>query len=148
MKNANATTVATGSLAANGGGASVMTGLGTATTGSAVTGFEDIETDTFAKTVSVTSQPSVTLSSDSATSTGAVGYVSAVSTSGTDSVTFNTTGNTADAITALGAGTAGAQTITVGTNDKVDAVTSIGTGEAAGQKFTGTQESYTVYPTE
>lgn len=148
VKAASATTVATGSLAANGGGDSVMTGLGTATTGSAVTGFEEVETDTFAKTVAVTAQPSVTLSSDSATSTGAVGYVSAVSTSGTDSVTFNTTGNTADAITALGAATAAAQNITVGTNDKVDAITSIGTGTAAGQTFTGTEETYTVYPEE
>ena len=144
----SATTVATGSLAANGSGDSVMTGLGTATTASAVTGFSDVETDTFAKTVSVTAQPTVSLSSASSTSTGAVQYTESVGTNGTDSVTFDTTGHTADALTALGAATAGAQTITIGTNDKVDAVTSIGTGEAAGQKFTGTQESYTVYPTE
>ena len=108
----------------------------------------ELETDTFAKTVSVTAQPTVSLSSASSTSTGAVQYTESVGTNGTDSVTFDTTGHTADALTALGAATAGAQTITIGTNDKVDAVTSIGTGEAAGQKFTGTQESYTVYPTE
>lgn len=146
VKNSSATTVATGSLSANATGGTVMTGLGTATTASAVTGFDDVETETFAKTVSVTSQPSVTLSTATSSSTGAVGYVSEVGTSGTDSVTFNTTGNTADAITALGAGTAAAQKITVGINDIVTAVTNVGTGQAAGQTFTGTEETYTVYP--
>ena len=141
-----ATTVATGSLSATGSGGTVMTGLGTATTASAVTGYSDPSTDTFAKTVSMTSQPSVTLSSASSTSTGAVKYVETVSTSGTDSVTFAKTGNTANAITALGTATAAAQTITVGTNDKVTAVTGIGTGTAAAQTFTGTSGTYTVAP--
>lgn len=45
----SATTVATGSLDANGGGAAVMTGLGTATTASALTG------------VKVTAQPTITI---------------------------------------------------------------------------------------
>ena len=142
----SATTVATGSVAANASGASVMTGLGTAVTASAVTDYAAPTTDTFAKTVSVTTQPTVTLSTSSSTSTGAVKYVEAVSTSGTNSVTFATTGHTAEAITALGAGTAAAQTITVGTNDKVTAVTGIGTGTAAAQTFTGTQETYDVNP--
>ena len=142
----SATTVATGSLSSTGSGGTVMTGLGTATTGSAVTGFSDVETDTFAKTVSVTAQPTVSLSSASSTSTGAVQYTESVSTSGTDSVTFDTTGHTADAITALGAGTAQAQVITVGTTDRVTAVTGIGTATAQAQTFTGDTETYTVYP--
>lgn len=54
-----ATTVATGSLNANGAGASVMTGLGTATTGNALTG------------VKVTSQPSITIT-ENTTNTGPV----------------------------------------------------------------------------
>lgn len=150
VKNNSATTVATGSLSASGTGGSVMTGLGTAVTASAVTGYSDPSTATFAKTVSVTNQPTVSLTSAGSTSTGAVKYVDAVSTSGTDAVTFDTStaGKTASAITALGAATAAAQTITVGTNDKVTAVTGIGTATAAGQTLNGTQESYTVYPTE
>lgn len=141
-----ATTVATGSLAANGSGSSVMTGLGTATTGNAVTGYAEPSTETFAKTVSVTTQPTVSLSAGSSTSTGAVTYVQQVSESGTNNVTFATTGNTAAAITALGAGTAEAQAITVGTNDKVTAITALGAATAAGQTFNGTQETYDVNP--
>ena len=141
-----AITAATGALAADGGGAAVMTGLGTAVTASGVTGYASPTTDTFAKTVSVTSQPSITLTAGDTTSTGAIDIVTAVSTSGTDSVTFTTTGHTADAITALGAGTAAAQTITVGSNDTVTAVTGIGTGTAAAQTFTGTQATHTVTP--
>lgn len=142
-----AITAATGALAANGGGSSVMTGLGTASTETVVTGYATPTSETFAKTVAVTTQPTVTLSEETATATGLVPVVTAVGTSGTDSVTFDTTGHTASAITALGAGTAAAQSITVGTTDKVTAVTSIGTGTAAAQTFTGTQETLTVTPT-
>lgn len=142
-----AITAATGALAANGGGSSVMTGLGTASTETVVTGYASPTSETFAKTVSVTTQPTVTLSEESATATGLVPVITDVSTSGTDAVTFTTTGHTASAITALGAGTAAAQTITVGTTDKVTAVTGIGTGTAAAQTFTGTQETLTVTPT-
>lgn len=141
-----AITAATGALAANGGGSSVMTGLGKAVTASGVTGYADPTTDTFAKTVTVTTQPTVTLSEESATATGRVPVVTDVSTSGTNAVTFTTTGHTADAITALGAGTAAAQTITVGTNDKVSAITALGAGTAAAQTFTGTSKAYTVNP--
>lgn len=142
-----AITAATGALSATGGGSSVMTGLGTPTTGNGVTGYANTTSDTFAKTVSVTTQPTVTLTAGATTSTGAVDIITAVSTSGTDSVTFDTTGHTASAITALGAGTAGAQTITVGTTDKVTAITGLGTATAAAQTFTGTSATHTVTPT-
>ena len=145
IKNANTTTVATGSLSSTGSGGTVMTGLGTAVTASGVTGYAEPSSETFAKTVSVTSQPSITLTSASTTSTGAVTYISAVGTSGTNAVTFSTD-TKVDAITALGAGTAAAQNITVGTNDKVTAITSIGTGTAAAQTFTGTSETWDVNP--
>lgn len=101
---------------------------------------------TFLTSASVGTQPTVTLTAADSTSTGAVDYISDVSTSGTDDVTFATTGHTASAITSIGTATAAAQTITVGTNDKVTAVTDIGTGTAAAQTFTGTSESYTVNP--
>ena len=143
-----AITAATGALAANGGGSSVMTGLGTPTTAAAVTGYANTTSDTFAKTVEVTTQPTIALTAESSTATGRTAVITKVSTSGTDAVTFDTTttGHTADAITALGAGTAAAQTITVGTNDKVSAITALGAGTAAAQTFTGTSKAYTVNP--
>lgn len=96
-------TAATGSLASNGGGDSVMTGLGTATTGDAVTG------------VSVTSQPTISLSQGATAGTGVVSVATGITSA-------TTTTNDKDEITAvinMGTGTAAAQTITVGSGDKV-----------------------------
>lgn len=106
--NSTATTVATGSLASNGGGDSVMTGLGTPTTASGLTG------------VKVTSQPTVSLATGATAGSGvisvATGITSATATNG--SVTANNN-DEVTAVTSVGTGTAEAQTITVGTNDKV-----------------------------
>lgn len=123
-------TVATGSLASSGTGSAVLTGLGTPTKGNAVTGYPNAASDNFVDSVSIKSQPTVTLTSGNSTSTGAVSYVSAVSNSGTNSVTFATSGHVATVVENLGTATAAAQKITVGTNDKVTAVTDIGTGTA------------------
>lgn len=139
-----AITAATGSITTSGSGSTVLTGLGTAVTADGVTGYENPTTGTFAQEVAVSTQPTVALTSATTTSTGAVAYISAIGTNGTNSVTFSDSKITA--ITALGAATAGAQTITVGTNDKVTAVTNVGTGTAAAQTFTGTSETHTVNP--
>lgn len=98
-----AITAATGSLAANGGGDSVMTGLGTATTGSAVTG------------VSMSTQPTVALSTGATAGTGVISVATGITSAST------TTNNKDEvtAVTGIGTGTAAAQTITVGTNDTV-----------------------------
>ena len=98
-----AITAATGALNASGGGASVMTGLGTATTASALTG------------VKVTTQPTVALATGATAGTGVISVATGISSASTatnnkDEVT---------AVTGIGTGTAAAQTITVGTNDKV-----------------------------
>lgn len=85
-------------LSANGAGDTVMTGLGTATTAAAVTGYASPTTGTFVSGTSATS------------ATGSIQYVESVTTSGTDAVTF--TPETVKAITALGAATAKAQTFT------------------------------------
>lgn len=98
-----AKTVATGSLSASGGGGTVMTGLGTATTASALTG------------VQITSQPTIALSTGATAGTGVISVATGISSA-------STTTNSKDevtAITALGAATAAAQTITVGNNDTV-----------------------------
>lgn len=96
-------TAATGQLTSSGDGASVMTGLGTASTASAVTG------------VAVTSQPTVSLETGSAAGTGVISVATGISSATT--VTNNK--DEVSAITALGTATAAAQAITVGTNDTV-----------------------------
>lgn len=108
-----AITAATGKVATTDtNGDSVLIGLGTATTDTAIKSLGTPSTENVAKTISVKTQPNISLTSGDSTSTGAVSYVSAIGTSGTNNVTFNTSGNTAAAITALGAGTAAAQTFT------------------------------------
>ena len=92
-----AITAATGSLAANGGGDSVMTGLGTATTASALTG------------VKVTTQPTVALATGATAGTGVISVATGITSA-------STTTNSKDevtAVTSIGTGTAAAQTITV-----------------------------------
>lgn len=93
IKNTSATTVATGGVAAGSSGATVMTGLGTATTASAVTGYASPSSASFLTDVTA---------STTTTSSDGPAVITAVSTSGTNSVTFATSGKTAEAITALG----------------------------------------------
>lgn len=66
-----AITAATGSLAANGGGDSVMTGLGDATTGSAVTG------------VSMSTQPTIALSTGATAGTGVISVATGITSAAT-----------------------------------------------------------------
>lgn len=98
-----AKTVATGSLSSSGSGGTVMTGLGTASTGSALTG------------VKVTAQPTVSLATGATAGTGVI----SVATGITSASTTTDTKDEVTAVTGIGTGTAAAQTITVGTNDKV-----------------------------
>lgn len=77
--NSDDTTVATGSLADNGGGDSVMTGLGTATTATALTG------------VKVTTQPTIALSTGATAGEGVISVATDVETSAnTNNVTVGT----------------------------------------------------------
>lgn len=118
-----AITAATGKVAnSDTSGDDVMVGLGTPSKKNALTALGTPDTASLAKTVVVSAQPNITLSTSSTASTGAVEYVSGVEESGTNNVTFNKSGNTAGAIVELGEGTAAAQT------------------------FNGTQEAYTVTP--
>ena len=101
-----AKTVATGSLSASGSGGTVMTGLGTATTAFALTG------------VKVTSQPTVALATGATAGTGVISVATGISSA-------STTTNSKDevtAITALGAGTAAAQSVTVGNNARIQVI--------------------------
>lgn len=148
-----AKTVATGSLSSTGGGGTVMTGLGTATTASALTG------------VKVTSQPTVALATGASAGTGVISVATGISSASTSA-----SGTAVNAITALGTpttanaltgvkvtsqptvsletgATAGTGVISVATGitsattsvnskDEVTAITNIGTGTAAGQEIT------------
>lgn len=154
-----AKTVATGSLSATGGGGTVMTGLGTATTASALTG------------VKVTSQPTIALATGATAGTGVISVATGISSAATsvnasDTVTAITalgTPTTAAALTgvkmtaqptvALATGaTAGTGVISVATGidsasasggsvawdskDQVAAITALGAGTAAAQSIT------------
>lgn len=92
-----AKTVATGSLAANGGGDTVMTGLGTATTASALTG------------VKMTAQPTVALSTGATAGTGVI----SVATGITSATTATNNKDEVTAVTSIGTGTAAAQELTI-----------------------------------
>lgn len=121
--NSSATTVATGSVSTSGTGGSVLTGLGTASTKSAITALGTPTTSAFATSINTVTQPTVKLTTVTTAESGVTVEVmtgASASASGTG-VAFNSK-NTVAAITALGAGTAAAQTITVGTNDQVAAV--------------------------
>jgi hypothetical protein len=101
-------TCATGSLAANGSGDYVMTGLGTPTTADALTG------------IKVTSQPTVLLSVGATAGTGVISVATGITSASASGAAVTANSNDeVTAITGIGTGTAAAQTITVGTNDKV-----------------------------
>lgn len=95
-KAAAAITVATGSLAATGTGSEVMTGLGTASTASALTG------------VKVTSQPTISLATGATSGTGVISVATGITSA-------STTALDKDTITAItGLGTASTATVLTG----------------------------------
>lgn len=119
-----AITVATGGTSTTGTGDAVVTGVTVGSSASAITGLGTPSTATALTGVKVTSQPTVTLDTDSTSGTGKVQVATGIS-----SATASGTGITVGAndkittVTSIGTGTAAAQTITVGTNDQVTALT-------------------------
>lgn len=111
-----AKTVATGSLASNGGGADVMTGLGTATTASALTG------------VKVTAQPTITLVDEDGGFEVGGGYT--LVTGITSASTSVNQSDTVTAITALGTPTTAAAL--TGVKVTTQPTISLATGATAG----------------
>lgn len=101
-------TVATGSVAEDGSGADIMTGITSAGTVSALTD------------VTVSAQPTTTLTAGEDGAAEVVTDVTAVSAS--------VSGTTVKAVTAVGTASATAPTVTAGENDKVTAVTSVSAG--------------------
>ena len=115
-----AKTVATGAATTAGTGAAVVTDITIGDSATALTGLGSPSTANALTGVKVTSQPTVTLATDTTSGTGkvqvATGISSATSTQPTITVGTN---DKVTAVTSVGTGTAAAQTITVGTNDKV-----------------------------
>ena len=117
-----AKTVATGAATTAGTGAAIVTDITIGDSASALTGLGTPSTANALTGVKVTSQPTVTLATDTTSGTGKV-----------------------QVATGIDSATATQPTITVGTNDKVTAVTNVGTGTAAAQKITvGTNDKVTV----
>ena len=115
-----AKTVATGAATTSGTGAAVVTDISIGDSASALTGLGTPTTANALTGVKVTTQPTITLATDSASGTGKVQVATGISSASSTqpSVTVGTN-DKVTAVTGIGTGTAAAQTITVGTNDKV-----------------------------
>jgi len=117
-----AKTVATGATSTTGTGDAVVTGVTVGDSATAITALGTPTTADALTGVKVTAQPTIALATGATAGTGVVNVATGISSA-----------------------TAGDQTVTVGTNDKVTAVTGIGTGTAAAQKITvGTNDKVTV----
>ena len=110
-----AITAATGAVSSSGTGSSVVTSVSVGDSASAITALGTPTTSNCLTGVKVTSQPTVALATGATAGTGVISVATGISSATTaandkDEVT---------AVTSVGTATAAAQTITVGTNDKV-----------------------------
>jgi hypothetical protein len=112
-------TAGTGVISVATGITSATTGVQTADSVKAITELGEVEENVLSS-ASIMHQPDVTLSTSITSSTDAIQVVedAMIETITAGSVSYNSMAK-ASAITALGTGTAAAQTITVGTNDKI-----------------------------
>lgn len=136
-KAGTALNVATGETSTTGTGAAVVTGVTVGSSASAITGLGTPSTAAALTGVKVTTQPTISLGTESSSGTGRVQVATGI-TSATATAPTITAGSEdeIDAIVSMPTGTAAAQTITVGNNDKVTAITGLGTGTAAAQTIT------------
>ena len=115
-----AKTVATGAATTAGTGAAIVTDITIGDSASALTGLGTPSTANALTGVKVTSQPTVTLATDTTSGTGKVQVATGISSATSSQPTITVgTNDKVTAVTNVGTGTAAAQTITVGTNDKV-----------------------------
>ena len=110
-----AKTVATGAATADGTGATVVTNVTIGDSASAITALGAPTTSNCLTGVKVTSQPTVALATGATAGTGVISVATGITSAST--VTNNK--DEVTAVTGIGTATAAAQTITVGTNDKV-----------------------------
>lgn len=120
-----AKTVATGATSTTGTGDAVVTGVTVGDSAEAIISLPNPSTATVIGSSSTftNTQPTVTLGTESSSGTGRVQVATGITSASVGTSIDVGSNDTVSAITALGAGTAAAQTITVGTNDKVTALT-------------------------
>lgn len=110
-----AVTVATGATDANGTGDSIVTGVTVGQSAEAITALGTPTTSNCLTGVKITSQGSVALATGAPAGAGVISVATGIDSASTSA----NADDKVDAITELGAGTAAAQSITVGANDKV-----------------------------
>lgn len=110
-----AKTVATGAATTSGTGAAVVTDVTIGDSASAITALGTPTTSNCLTGVKVTTQPTIALATGATAGTGVI----AVATGITSATTTTNNKDEVTAVTGVGTATAAAQTITVGTNDKV-----------------------------
>lgn len=143
-KAGTALNVATGAVSTTGSGSAVVTGVSIGESAAAITALGTPTTATVLTGVKVTSQPTITLATDSSSATGRVQVATGISSATATGGAVSASGDNVTAIVSMPTSTVGTA-ITVGTNDKVTAVTGIGTGTAAAQTITvGTNDKVTV----
>lgn len=122
-----AITVATGATSTTGTGDAVVTGVTIGSSAAAITALGTPTTSNCLTGVKVTSQPTVALASNDSTATGRVQVATGISSASASGAAVSASGDNVTAIVSMPTATAAAQTITVGTNDKVTAVIDTGT---------------------
>lgn len=110
-----AITVATGSATSSGTGAALVTGVTVGDSATAITALGTPTTSNCLTGVKVTTQPTIALATDSTSGTGKV----SVATGITSATTTTNNKDEVTAVTGIGTGTAAAQKITVGSNDRI-----------------------------
>ena len=118
-KAGSAVTVATGATDADGAGDSIVTGVTIGSSAAAITALGTPTTSTVLTGVKVTAQPTITLAANTATATGRVQVATGINSATATGGAVTASGDNVTAIVSMPTATAAAQTITVGTNDKV-----------------------------
>ena len=119
-----AKTVATGATSATGTGDAIVTGVTIGDSAAAITALGTPTTAAALTGVKVTSQPTVTLASNTASATGRVQVATGISSATATGAAVTASGDNVTAVVSMPTATAAAQTITVGTNDNVEVLTS------------------------
>ena len=118
-----AITAATGQTSESGTGSAVVTGVTVGSSASAITALGTPSTSTVLTGVKVTAQPTVALATGATAGTGVISVATGISSASASGAAVSASGDNVTAIVSMPTATAAAQTITVGTNDKVTTLT-------------------------
>lgn len=118
-----AITAATGATAATGSGDAIVTGVTIGQSAAAITALGTPTTADVLTGVKVTSQPTISLASNASTGTGRIQVATGISNATATNGAVNVSASSVSAIVSLPTATAAAQSITIGTGDKVTVLT-------------------------